>query len=381
MEHVYHMDAVPGLSPHQAVLGSPDSDQLASGSAGRTYRDLWHSGRAPAKQKYYHHDGGALCEEQLPPQIDPAVFGGMFERGDPIGSGAFGAVYRLVQLHDVSPDDDTKFLVKASREYVDWPPYMLRKSVGNGVYLYIMEEAEQQERIASIYLAVSKVFDMHTDEGRTHGDPHSENLLAANSGPEKFHEDPPFRRLIDELGWERVAEGVVPSYLIDPDCSCAIGERKRISNVDHEDPRSPHASEMDDLIGLLNSLLKECRVSVTRVGGLTAGPSCDFKYGCPKHAAAAAWSFICRCYCKHLDAAKAGRKAAKIASALCTHASGGESYMTSLVECAAPGDNAFDDPEFDDCSCCSHSSESDSESDDDESSRTDPHEDDSISDG
>eukprot|EP01116_Phalansterium_solitarium_P020877 TRINITY_DN6319_c0_g1_i2.p1 TRINITY_DN6319_c0_g1~~TRINITY_DN6319_c0_g1_i2.p1 ORF type:complete len:422 (+),score=57.62 TRINITY_DN6319_c0_g1_i2:142-1407(+) len=286
---------------------------------------------------YYNHDRGTFYEPRLPSAIDPAVFGGVFTVGAYVNRGQFGAVFRLVKQCDFK--DDTNFMLKVSNERIDLPPYMLRKDIGNDTFLYIMEEAIEEDRaITLLYNAVPELWTLHVIEGRAHGDVQLSNLRSASDGPFGYRESRPFRILIDELGWEPVSKGSVDYYLIDPDLSIGLRKPKRIVNILHEDPRNPRASEMDDLIGLLNAVLLHNEV---KIGGFEHDEHCDFKYGCPLDAVEEVWQCICSCYCKRLDVVRAWAAFLGAFDKLRDSRGHGESLMSVAVECAEPGENAY----------------------------------------
>eukprot|EP01116_Phalansterium_solitarium_P006454 TRINITY_DN18754_c0_g1_i1.p1 TRINITY_DN18754_c0_g1~~TRINITY_DN18754_c0_g1_i1.p1 ORF type:complete len:344 (+),score=66.09 TRINITY_DN18754_c0_g1_i1:133-1164(+) len=260
---------------------------------------------ADGKYLYRRIDDLVADSRPLPP-VDPSVFGGIFEIGERAGSGQFGSVYRLINKFPVDEDRDLHtFMLKVSRQFVDLPPYLYRKRHADGTFLYVMHRARDDHLVVKIHDAVYDLRGSHRDNGRTHGDVNPGNLL--NGGP--LGVEPTtrqsLRRLADEFGWEPIALDMYRARLIDPDISCPIGEPKRVSNVLHEDPRCAVAGPMDDLIGLLNTVLITCNVDVRRVGGLgvdgtdvtvDVGAVADYEYECPEDAAVGIWLAICEAY-------------------------------------------------------------------------------------
>eukprot|EP01116_Phalansterium_solitarium_P009744 TRINITY_DN24018_c0_g1_i1.p1 TRINITY_DN24018_c0_g1~~TRINITY_DN24018_c0_g1_i1.p1 ORF type:complete len:339 (-),score=5.74 TRINITY_DN24018_c0_g1_i1:83-1099(-) len=244
-----------------------------------------------ATAKYYYHSTDDLDASRAPlPIPDANVFAGLFELGPRIGAGEFGHVYRLIRRPDSGVYGE--YVLKVSRELVDHPPYLMRKSIGNGVYLYIVTAAKPQAFEDRCHYALKDLAHMHRTAQRTHGDVNPGNMLTAVSVDRVSARLDP---LSQTAGWDSLLRTSY-GHLIDPDLSCRFGERKRISRVLHEDPRTELAGPLDDLIGLLHSILLHCGVSVTRTGGFAYSEACDFVYGCAMQDAAPVWRWICAVY-------------------------------------------------------------------------------------
>eukprot|EP01116_Phalansterium_solitarium_P019080 TRINITY_DN5233_c0_g2_i1.p1 TRINITY_DN5233_c0_g2~~TRINITY_DN5233_c0_g2_i1.p1 ORF type:complete len:344 (+),score=36.09 TRINITY_DN5233_c0_g2_i1:157-1188(+) len=247
--------------------------------------------------KYYYHTHGFRQPPQEAEQaweIDTTVLGGHFELGELLGTGHHGRVYRLNNMFPI----EYQYVLKASADYVDRPPYFLRKSIGNGRFLYILLMASAESFAVRFDGAVANLWSLHNNEKRAHGDVSPQNLFLAWRNSETHALISQFSQLVDELGWQVVSRNRDASLaqLIDPDIGGTFGDQKAVSHTLHEDPRCDRWSRLDDLIGLLNTMLLEMHITVERVGGFLYGPQGDFCYGCDQASAKLAWCCIIDSY-------------------------------------------------------------------------------------
>eukprot|EP01116_Phalansterium_solitarium_P007768 TRINITY_DN2067_c0_g1_i3.p1 TRINITY_DN2067_c0_g1~~TRINITY_DN2067_c0_g1_i3.p1 ORF type:complete len:290 (-),score=1.82 TRINITY_DN2067_c0_g1_i3:111-980(-) len=242
------------------------------------------------KNNYYYHSALPVAEQlhDLAPADIEQRLGGVFTIGSLLGRGAFGEVYSLSETSPDPQEAQKRFVLKVSNQDVFLPPYLLRKPV-SGRFLYILSHGKEEEfwqkcqdtlRYLGQYL--------HVKQRRAHGDVSPGNLLLTrHSWTENL------RRLVKLLGWKRVCNfSPVVFDLIDPDIAGPFGRPKAISHIMHEDPRCDRWGPLDDLIGLLNTILLWSGVTVERIGEYCFDQSCDYKYSCDERAARDVWQLM-----------------------------------------------------------------------------------------
>eukprot|EP01116_Phalansterium_solitarium_P004297 TRINITY_DN15275_c0_g1_i1.p1 TRINITY_DN15275_c0_g1~~TRINITY_DN15275_c0_g1_i1.p1 ORF type:complete len:342 (-),score=-8.55 TRINITY_DN15275_c0_g1_i1:118-1056(-) len=218
----------------------------------------------------YVRDGTVLpaaVASQLPElnQLEGAeqrmLFGNRYKARRLIAAGHFGAVYEL----QTRRNGEVEWVVKVVKGRVaqTFYPYVVTREYGGCTLLIsrIGEELKDLLRNAAGLLGL-----LHRACGRVHGDVHPGNLVQVVTDqsadlPWPLNVVPPGWQLVqDPVAWQRL-------HLIDPDLSSSFGTEKQLTNYLHEDPRKSCWSAMDDLVGLLNSVLQLYGVLFTRVGG------------------------------------------------------------------------------------------------------------------